>query len=132
MIITGIVIAGIGCRRNASADAIEAVIDAALAACNLERGELTALATAAEKGVEPGLRAAAGRLALCLVLVGETELRRVSGAVLTISERVVALKGVPSIAETAALAAAGAAARLLAPRISNAQATCAIAVGEGR
>ena len=46
--------------------------------------------------------------------------------------RVLDLKGVPSIAETAALAAAGRNARLLAARVSNREASCAIAIGEGQ
>lgn len=124
------IVAGIGCRKGASADAIEAAIDGALKACGLERKALSALATAADKGLEPGLRAAAERLSLCLILVGEAELRRASGSVLTVSERVVALKGVPSIAESAALAAAGPQARLLAPRVSSGPAVCAIARGD--
>jgi cobalt-precorrin 5A hydrolase len=123
------IVAGIGCRRQASADVIEDAIDRALAACGRRRDELAVLATAAEKGVEPGLRAVAERLSLCLILVSEAEMRRASGAALTVSERVVRLKGVPSVAETAALAAAGAGARLLGPKVSNAQASCAIAIG---
>jgi cobalt-precorrin 5A hydrolase len=52
--------------------------------------------------------------------------------VLSFSKRVFLLKGVPSIAETAAIAAAGRNARLLTKRVSNREATCAIAIGEGK
>jgi cobalt-precorrin 5A hydrolase len=48
----------------------------------------------------------------------------------THSERVIALKGVPSIAEAAALAAGGPSARLLAPRVVLGPATCALAIIE--
>jgi cobalt-precorrin 5A hydrolase len=41
-------------------------------------------------------------------------------------------KGVPSIAEASALVTAGRNARLLGTRVATQQATCAIAVGEGR
>jgi cobalt-precorrin 5A hydrolase len=41
---------------------------------------------------------------------------------------VLALKGVPSVAEAAALAAGGPRSRLLAPRIAVGPATCALAV----
>lgn len=126
------IVAGIGCRRNAPAEAIEESIAAALSKCGRERAVLDALATAAEKGDEPGLREAASRLVLPLLLIAEDELARASEGALTVSERVLALKGVPSIAETAALAAAGSGARLLAPRVSNAHASCAIAIGEGQ
>ena len=56
------IVAGIGCRRGATAAAIELGIEAALLECRLNRSALNALATAAEKGDEPGLRAAADRL----------------------------------------------------------------------
>ena len=124
------IVAGIGCRRNAAAGAIEASIEAALSACGLDRSRLAALATAAEKGGEPGLQAAASRLELRLMLIGEADMARVAERALTFSPRVNALKGVPSVAETAALAAAGRGARLLCARVSNKEAACAIAIGE--
>jgi cobalt-precorrin 5A hydrolase len=46
----------------------------------------------------------------------------------TRSLRVLALTGLPSVAEAAALAAAGPRARLIVPRVSAATATCALAV----
>ncbi len=126
------IVAGIGCRRGAGAAAIEHSIEAALAECRLERSALNALATAAEKGDEPGLRDAANRLSLPLILVAQPELALASDRALSFSQRVLDLKGVPSIAETAAIAAAGRDARLLAARVSNREATCAIAIGEGK
>ena len=57
---------------------------------------------------------------------------RAAPGALTHSQRVLDLKGVPSVAETAALAAAGRGARLLAARVSNKEASCAIAIGEGK
>jgi cobalt-precorrin 5A hydrolase len=45
----------------------------------------------------------------------------------TSSPRVMVLTGVPSLAEAAALAAGGPAARLIAPRIAVGPATCALA-----
>jgi len=47
------------------------------------------------------------------------------------SQRVVALMGVPSVAEAAALAAGGATARLLVSRIAIGPATCALATTGG-
>ncbi len=127
-----IVVAGIGCRRGALCVSIERSVEAALAECRLERSALDALATAAEKGNEAGLRDAASRLSLPLLLVAAPELALASDRALSFSKRVFLLKGVPSIAETAALAAAGRDARLLAKRVSSREATCAIAVGEGK
>ena len=74
--------------------------------------------------------AAAARRGLPLRLVDVRELRRMASRVATRSDRVQSAKGVPSIAEAAALAAAGADARLLGARVANAVATCAIALGE--
>ena len=126
------IVAGIGCRRGAAAASIEQSIGAALAECRMDRSALDALATASEKGEEPGLRDAANRLSLPLILVSEPQLVLAADRVLSVSQRVLDLKGVPSIAETAALAAAGRNARLLAARVSNREASCAIAIGEGQ
>jgi len=52
--------------------------------------------------------------------------------VLTPSKLVLEAKGVPSIAEASALVVAGRNARLLGTRVATVQATCAIAVGDGR
>lgn len=111
--------------------AITQIVEAALAECGLQPSVLEALATAAEKGDEPGIRDTAGRLSLPLILVEAPDLKRAADKALSVSQRVLDLKGVPSIAETAAIAAAGRNARLLAARISNKEATCAIAIGEG-
>jgi cobalt-precorrin 5A hydrolase len=124
------IVAGIGCRRGATAAAIEQSIEEALSECGLERSQLRALATAAAKCDERGLREAAARLSLPLIPLAELDLIRAAPGALTRSQLVLDLKGVPSIAETAALAAAGRNARLLAPRVSNKEASCAIAVGE--
>ena len=126
------IVAGIGCRRGVTVAAIEQSIEAALAECGLEHSRLSALATAVEKRDEPGLREAAARLFLPLILVGAPELVRAAPSALTHSQRVLDIKGVPSVAETAALAAAGRGARLLAARVSNKEASCAIAIGEGK
>ena len=124
-------VAGIGCRSGASAEAIAQVLAAALERCGLERAHIDALATDAAKGNEAGILAAAAALALPLIFVCAAQMAAAADDVITTSERVIALKGVPSVAETAALAAAGREARLLGPRVANAAATCAIARGEG-
>jgi len=104
-------VAGIGCRTGATKEAVMAAIAAALDRCSLARSQIDALD-------------------LRLIFVSPADMRATTGATLTSSPRVESLKGVPSVAETAALAAAGHGARLLAPRIATATVTCAIAVGE--
>jgi cobalt-precorrin 5A hydrolase len=64
------------------------------------------------------------------VLVSEADLEAASPRTETRSERVLALTGVASVAEAAALAAAGPAARLISPRLVIGSATCALASSE--
>ena len=121
------IVAGIGCRRGTSAAAIEAVIAAALARANIAKASLVLVAAPAVKCQEPGIAAAASTLGVPLVPVSETDLQAAGPRTATRSERSLALMGVPSVAEAAALAAAGKAARLLLPRIALGSATCALA-----
>jgi cobalt-precorrin 5A hydrolase len=83
--------------------------------------------TTIEKRAEPGILAAAAELAIPLAYLPRSALEAVAPAAATRSERVVALFGVPSVAETAALAGAGPGARLVVTRISADGASCAIA-----
>jgi cobalt-precorrin 5A hydrolase len=127
-----VIVAGIGCRRGASAAAIAAAIDAALARARLGKDAVGMIAAPATKGEEPGIAATASALGLPLVLVPRSDLETASSRTVTRSERVNALTGVPSIAEAAALAAAGPSARLLVPRIATGPATCALAETGGK
>jgi cobalt-precorrin 5A hydrolase len=124
-------VAGLGCRSGATPDAVAEAFAAALERCGVASGQINALATGADKSSERGIISLAEVLALPLIYVGADDMISRSGDTLTSSPRVVALKSVPSVAETAALAAAGKGARLLAPRIATATVTCAIAIGDG-
>jgi cobalt-precorrin 5A hydrolase len=126
------IVAGIGCRRGTSPEEIEDVIDGALTAFGMAGNRPDLIATEAGKAEEPGVVDAARRMAVGLVACTTDEMRAVAHRTLTASARVASIKGVPSVAETAALVAAGRDARLLGPRIATRGATCAIAVGEGR
>ncbi len=124
------IVAGIGCRKNTETDAVLTAIDDALSRHGLAAGELDALATVPQKKSEQGIRDAAVRLGLPLVIAGEVELLEVE----TLSHSPASLDatGAGSASEAAALAVAGRAARLLGPRIVAGAVTCAIAVGEGK
>lgn len=126
------IVAGIGSRKGVSAEEVAAALDAALARAGLTREVVGALATPAMKGGEPGITTAAAALGLPLVLVPPATLQAAASRTLTTSERVVALMGVPSAAETAALAACGPDGRLIAPRTAVGPVTCALARREGR
>ena len=124
------IVAGIGCRKGASAVEISAVIADALARAGLDTLDL--VAAPESKGGEHGVAAAAAALGVPLVLVAKADLEAAGARTQTRSERVLALIGVPSVAEAAALAAGGPAARLILPRITVGVATCALAVGGER
>ncbi len=121
------IVAGIGCRRGAPASDIEAAIRAALSRARLRAEVLDAVATIATKSSEGGIAAAAATFGVAVLLVEEDALKAASARAETHSERVLALVGVSSVAEAAALAAAGPRAQLICPRIVVGTATCALA-----
>ena len=81
----------------------------------------------ATKRDEAGLVEAAAALGLPLAFFEADELRAHAAGAQTISARIAQLHGVPSVAETAALAGAGEGSVLLVTRRASARATCAIA-----
>jgi cobalt-precorrin 5A hydrolase len=131
---------GVGCRRGSEADDIVALVrraieragDAGRAGDTHGRVGRAALFTAVEKQSEAGLREAAHILAMPLVFLPQTALAASSDKAETRSERVVQLFGVPSLAETAALAGAGIGAELIVARISSDGVTCAVATVSAR
>jgi cobalt-precorrin 5A hydrolase len=126
------IVAGVGCRRDTSADEIERVVRMALGMFDLAVERLDAIATESEKATEPAFPEAAQRLSVKLIACTPFDLDKVAGRVLTRSKLVLEAKGLPSIAEASALVVAGREGRLLGTRVATERATCAIAIGEGR
>jgi cobalt-precorrin 5A hydrolase len=124
------IVAGVGCRKGAPASDVEAVLSAALTQAGIASGALDGIATLAAKNDEAGIAAAAAKLGVAVILVSDEELQAAGGRTVTRSERVLALTGVPSVAEAAALAAAGPSARLISPRLVVGAATCALAASD--
>jgi len=122
------IVAGVGCRAGASAREIETAIAAALDGAGLAPGALGMIATSSAKGGEPGIAAAASGRGVKLVVVPQAAFEAAGARAVTRSERVLALTGVPSVSEAAALAAGGPGARLIAPRVAVGPATCALAI----
>jgi cobalt-precorrin 5A hydrolase len=120
--------AGIGCRSGVSAEQVESALVAALAPVQSSGRSLRAIATAAAKGDEPGIIAAAASRGIPLVLISQSQLEAADANTLTRSPRSMAAMNVHSVAEAAALAAAGRRSRLLGPRIAVGPVTCAIAI----
>ncbi len=99
-------VAGLGFRAQCSAASLRAALDAALQAHNKP---LTALATAADKADHPALRQLAAELQLPIIPI---HLPLLASQAATPSAHVPARYGAHSVAEAAALAAAGPAAVL--------------------
>jgi cobalamin biosynthesis protein CbiG len=115
-----VIVAGIGCRRGATADAIVALVRRAEA--RAEPAE--ALAAPAFKRGEPGLHAAAARLGVPLLLVDDDAMQAAQPRCVTRSQAAERVTGLASVAEAAAIGADGI---LLLPRVVGAGVTCALA-----
>ncbi|MCJ2123979.1 cobalamin biosynthesis protein [Methylobacterium sp. J-077] len=125
---SGQLVAGIGFRRGTDADEIAALITRALGAVGAARADLVAIATAADRATEPSIRQAAAQYGLAPCPVEAAALEACDAKIVTRSARIERLRGVGSLAEAAALAAAGPESRLALPRIASAGATCALAI----
>lgn len=121
---------GIGCRKDCSADEIIELVHKALEQSGVTISEINLMATAwMKEGAEPVMHAAEA-LDLPLVVIPQARCDEVANLAQTVSQKVVELFAVPSVAEVAALAAAGKNPELVCRRVSSPTATCAIAVGE--
>ncbi len=117
---------GVGCRKGCPSGDIVALVRQALAV--LPVGARPAgMFSIADKQGEAGLADAARDLGLPLTFLDAAVLRLVAGDAKSCSRRVEELYGLPSVAETAALAGAGQGAVLLVARLTAPRATCAIA-----
>lgn len=127
----GRLIAGIGLRPGAGADEIRACLDLALDAARLRPDAVHRIATLRARADEPGLIALASGLGAGIVAISDEALKGFEAACATRSTRIAALYGVGSVAEAAALAAAGPGGALVQPRVATARVTCALARGAG-
>jgi len=124
------IIAGLGCRKAILAAQVESAIEAALRRNQIEAHRLGVIAVPAVKGMEAGIVAAAAARGVRLVLITQDALEEADLRTMTRSARSMNTLNVQSVAEAAALAAAGPNSRLLAPRIAIGPVTCALAEGE--
>ncbi len=121
---------GIGCRKDASAELIVALAREALA--RLPRPPASArLYSSARKAGEAGLRQAAVALGCEIAFLDDADLLAASDRVVTRSAKSREITGLDSLAEAAALAGAGPGAKIVVPRLTSAEAACAIAATEG-
>jgi len=116
---------GIGCRHGASAQAILDVIAAARA--KIPATDAFLLCSGELKSAEAGLKNAATQLGAPLTFLPMVRLREVDHRCQSRSEASIAATGLRSMAEAAALAAAGPDAKLIVPKLIGDGVTCAIA-----
>jgi cobalt-precorrin 5A hydrolase len=125
-----VIVAGVGCRRGAATQDIESALHAALARAGVSADALSVIATGEAKQGERGIETLAAKLGVKLMLISDDELKAAGDRATTRSDRVLALIGLPSLAEAAALAAAGPSARLIVSRLIVGAATCALAASD--
>jgi cobalt-precorrin 5A hydrolase len=122
------IVAGIGCRRAVSASAI---VTLARDAAERIAVRLDLLAAPEFRREEAGVAEAASTLGLPIRWIAHAALKGEQGRCLTRSARAEAEVGLASVAEAAALAAAGPGSRLILPRIASGGVTLALAEGLG-
>ena len=154
------IVAGIGCRTEVTAEAVVALVEQATSIL-VTRGFMPRIdpsgrpdGVAASQGVgprdkpegddfivalavpefrqnEPGIAAASAALDLPILWVDRAALKGEQGRCVTRSARAEAEVGLSCVAEAAALSAAGPGSRLILPRIAGGGVTCALAEGPG-
>ncbi|MEU4222330.1 cobalamin biosynthesis protein [Actinoplanes sp. NPDC026623] len=111
---TGLVVLGLGARSGVADDELAAAAGAGIAAAGLRPGDVGVLATLDRRAGETGPRAVAARHGWQIVSFTAAELAAVD---VPHPSGVVALRsGTPSVAEAAALFAAGPGATLIVPK----------------
>lgn len=118
------IVVGVGCSRGCGRDELLALVDAALREADAGTESVAALATVDRRADEPGVVDAARARGWPLATFTPGQLSAVE--VPTPSAVVAAHVGTPSVAEAAALLAAGGG-PLLVPKRRSAHATCAVA-----
>lgn len=118
---TGLV-AGIGCRRGATAAELIGLIETALAEAGRPSSDLTLLATLEARARETAVVAAARHFRVPVRTLSAEDLRRFAARVPTSSATVARHTGLESVAEAAVLACG----ELLLAKRKSANATCAL------
>lgn len=119
------IVVGVGARSGVPAAEIAEAVDAALASVGRDPGQVAALATLDRRAGEAGVRSMAASTGWRLLGFPAEALARVPAP--SPSPAVRAATGTPSVAEAAALLAAGPGAVLLLPKRIAARVTVAIA-----
>jgi len=125
------IVAGLGARAAATAAEMVAAVEDACGRAGFEIADVGIVAGRMHPATDDALREAAVALNSQCMLIDAVALQAQSARCVTHSERALAAAGVPSVAEAAAMAAAGPEGMLFLPRIAFANVTVALAVGPG-
>lgn len=123
------IIAGLGFRKDISEAELERALAAALNGLHIDASRLKAIAIPAAKGEQAiaAIAAVAAARGVTVRRIEQTHLEAADTRSVTRSARAMQTYNVQCVAEAAALAGAGAEARLLAPRMIVGPVTCALA-----
>ncbi len=126
----GRIVIGISCRKQCFVGEIIELVHVALEKSDIAISEVSIIATPWAKNDAETIIHAAEALDLPLVVIPKERCEEVANLAQVVSQKVVELFAVPSIAEVAAMAASGKKPRLLCASITAGGASCAIAVGD--
>lgn len=118
---------GMGCENGAPAEDVLALANRALVAAGIGKGQLAAIASIEMKRGEPAILELAAYLDVPLRFFDAVRLEEETPRLRNPSARVFALIGCHGVAEAAALAAGGASARLVVPKLKSSLSTAALA-----
>jgi cobalt-precorrin 5A hydrolase len=122
-----VIIAGLGFRKDISALELERALAAALKDLHIDDSRLKAIAIPAGKGEQVVIAAVAAARGVTVRRIEQPHLEAADARSISRSARAMQTFNVQCVAEAAALAGAGAKARLLAPRMIVGPVTCALA-----
>jgi cobalamin biosynthesis protein CbiG len=118
---------GMGCENGAPAADVLALAEDALRAAGIGAGQLASIASIDLKRREPAILALAEHFGIPIHFFDAARLEEETPRLKNPSARVFALIGCHGVAEASALAAAGASARLVVPKLKSSFSTAAIA-----
>lgn len=122
------IVIGLGCRRGASPVDMRVLLDQTLLDAGIAHQRISALATLAGKEEEPAIVSLAGLLGLAVTTFSASRLEQETPRLANPSDLVFRETGCHGVAESGALALAGAAGRLIVPkRVLNG---CTLALAE--
>ncbi len=124
---THALVLGLGCERGTAAQEVIALAEEALRAAGRDRRRLAVVASLDTRAEEPAMSATARHFAVPFRTFDAATLEAETPRLAHPSDTVFRHTGCHGVAEASALAAAGAAGRLLVPKMKSAHATAAIA-----